>query len=169
MRVGISIDPPLAAIPPLLREEGVDVYQTVLRDPGRFGNYGVPEPADRAAAAADAPAEAPKARLRNVRRADRCIPWFSCPSDEQAAGWRDIDSVADLADYAYVLKPGGEIALRGTPAEVFAHADEIARSNIRPPLLAELFARLRAGAADAPEPELTVSDAAAALLRWRER
>jgi deoxyribonuclease-4 len=48
MRVGISIDPPLAAIPALLREEGVDVYQTVLRDPGRFGNYGVPEPADRA-------------------------------------------------------------------------------------------------------------------------
>ena len=49
MRVGISIDPPLAAIPALLHEEGVDVYQTVLRDPGRFGNYGVPEPPDRAA------------------------------------------------------------------------------------------------------------------------
>ncbi|HEV8534087.1 MAG TPA: TIM barrel protein [Methylomirabilota bacterium] len=49
MRVGLSIDPPLATIPALLRQEGVDVYQTVLRDPGRFGNYGVPEPADRAA------------------------------------------------------------------------------------------------------------------------
>ncbi|HEY7039863.1 MAG TPA: TIM barrel protein [Methylomirabilota bacterium] len=49
MRVGLSIDPPLAGIPPLLAAEGVDVYQTVLRDPGRFGNYGVPEPADRAA------------------------------------------------------------------------------------------------------------------------
>lgn len=49
MRLGLSVDPPLAAIPTLLREEGVDVYQTVLRDPGRFGNYGVPEPADRAA------------------------------------------------------------------------------------------------------------------------
>jgi len=49
VRVGLSIDPPLAAIPALLRAEGVDVYQTVLRDPGRFGNYGVPEPADRAA------------------------------------------------------------------------------------------------------------------------
>jgi apurinic endonuclease APN1 len=49
MRVGLSIDPPLAAIPGLLSAEGVDVYQTVLRDPGRFGNYGVPEPADRAA------------------------------------------------------------------------------------------------------------------------
>ena len=49
MRVGLSIDPPLASIPALLAAEGVDVYQTVLRDPGRFGNYGVPEPADRAA------------------------------------------------------------------------------------------------------------------------
>jgi deoxyribonuclease-4 len=49
VRVGLSVDPPLAAIPALLREEGVEVYQTVLRDPGRFGNYGVPEPADRAA------------------------------------------------------------------------------------------------------------------------
>ena len=49
MRVGLSIDPPLASIPALLSAEGVDVYQTVLRDPGRFGNYGVPEPADRAA------------------------------------------------------------------------------------------------------------------------
>jgi deoxyribonuclease-4 len=49
VRLGLSVDPPLAAIPALLREEGVDVYQTVLRDPGRFGNYGVPDPADRAA------------------------------------------------------------------------------------------------------------------------
>jgi deoxyribonuclease-4 len=49
MRVGLSIDPPLAAIPGILAEEGVEVFQTVLRDPGRFGNYGVPDPADRAA------------------------------------------------------------------------------------------------------------------------
>ena len=49
MRIGLSIDPPLAAIPGVLAEEGVDCFQTVLRDPGRFGNYGVPEPADRAA------------------------------------------------------------------------------------------------------------------------
>ncbi len=49
MRAGISIDPPLAAIPGMLTGEGVDVFQTVVRDPGRFGNFGVPEPADRAA------------------------------------------------------------------------------------------------------------------------
>jgi len=49
MRVGLSIDPPLAAIPGILARENVDVFQTVVRDPGRFGNYGVPEPPDRAA------------------------------------------------------------------------------------------------------------------------
>jgi len=49
MRVGLSIDPPLAAIPGILAQEGVDTFQTVVRDPGRFGNYGVPEPPDRAA------------------------------------------------------------------------------------------------------------------------
>src|ERR1700737_4869920 len=49
MRVGLSLAPPLGSIPALLPQEGVDGYQTVLRDPGRFGNYGVPEPADRAA------------------------------------------------------------------------------------------------------------------------
>lgn len=79
----------------------------------------------------------------------------------------DIDAVAELADYCYVLKTGGEIALTGTPGEVFARADEIARSNIRPPVLAELFAELKAAANDAPDPRLTVRDASAALIAWR--
>ena len=79
----------------------------------------------------------------------------------------DIDSVHELADYAYVLKPGGEIALRGTPREVFAHAELLAASNIKPPVLAELFAALREAAPDAPGPELSVQDAAAALLQWQ--
>jgi deoxyribonuclease IV len=49
VRAGLSIDPPLAAIPAMLTGEGVEVFQTVVRDTGRFGNFGVPEPADRAA------------------------------------------------------------------------------------------------------------------------
>src|SRR5258707_4653169 len=49
MRVGLSIDPPLGSIPALFTQGGGDVYQAVLGDPGRFGNSGVPEPADRAA------------------------------------------------------------------------------------------------------------------------
>lgn len=79
----------------------------------------------------------------------------------------DIDSVAELADYAYVLAPGGEIVLRGTPAEVFANVEAIASSNIRPPLLAELFAALAEESSDAPAPELDVAAASRALLRWR--
>ncbi len=78
----------------------------------------------------------------------------------------DIDSVHELADYCYVLKPGGEIALEGTPEEVFAHAEDIARSNIRPPILAELFNRLREIDPSAPPARLSVDDAAAALASW---
>ena len=79
----------------------------------------------------------------------------------------DIDSVHELADYAYVLKPGGEIALRGTPAEVFANAETLAHSNIKPPVLAELFSALRRVDESAPEPQLSVEDAAAALEAWK--
>lgn len=79
----------------------------------------------------------------------------------------DIDSVHELADYCYVLKTGGEIALEGTPADVFSRADDIARSNIRPPVLAELFARLAERDGSAPAPELDVTAAAEALARWK--
>jgi cobalt/nickel transport system ATP-binding protein len=79
----------------------------------------------------------------------------------------DIDTVPEFADYAYVLQQGGRIVLKGTPAEVFAHVDVMASGNIRPPILAELFARLRAQDASAPEPALTVPDAVAALAAWK--
>lgn len=79
----------------------------------------------------------------------------------------DIDAVPEFADYAYVLAPGGTIAVRGTPQEVFANASALRASNIRPPILAELFERLREEAPDAPDPVLTVEDAARALERWR--
>ena len=75
----------------------------------------------------------------------------------------DIDSVPEFADYATCSQPGGEIALKGTPAEVFAAAELIAASNIKPPVLAELFARLRERDASAPRPALTVEEAAEAL------
>jgi ABC-type multidrug transport system ATPase subunit len=79
----------------------------------------------------------------------------------------DIDSVHELADYAYVLKPGGEIALRGTPAEVFANADALARSNIKPPILAELFAALKEHDPSAPGPSLSIPEAVDELSRWK--
>jgi cobalt/nickel transport system ATP-binding protein len=79
----------------------------------------------------------------------------------------DIDTVPEFADYAYVLQPGGQIVLRGTPAEVFARVDLMAAGNIRPPVLAELFARLRDADPTAPAPALTIGDAVAELERWK--
>jgi cobalt/nickel transport system ATP-binding protein len=79
----------------------------------------------------------------------------------------DIDAVPEFADYAYVLEPGGHIALKGTPAEVFQDADAMVASNIRPPVLAELFARLRERDATVPAAALTVDQAAEELERWK--
>ena len=79
----------------------------------------------------------------------------------------DIDTVPEFADYAYVLQSGGRIVLKGTPVEVFAQTGLMAQGNIRPPILAELFALLRADDASAPDPALTVEEAAGALERWK--
>jgi cobalt/nickel transport system ATP-binding protein len=79
----------------------------------------------------------------------------------------DVDTVPEFADYAYVLQPGGRIALKGTPAEVFERPDLMRSSNIRPPILAALFARLRAEDASAPASALTVEEAAEALEGWK--
>jgi len=49
IRPAFHIDPPLAAIPDLLRADGVDAFQTTLRNPQRFGKDGVPDAADQAA------------------------------------------------------------------------------------------------------------------------
>ncbi len=49
MRPALHVDPPLAAIPAILRSDGVDAFQTTLRNPQRFGKAGIPEPADQAA------------------------------------------------------------------------------------------------------------------------
>lgn len=59
MRLGLHIDPPLAAIPAQLAAAGLDVFQTTLRDPHRFGNHGVPDEEDQAAFRAAAGAKPP--------------------------------------------------------------------------------------------------------------
>ncbi len=79
----------------------------------------------------------------------------------------DINSVPEFADYAYVLAPGGRIALSGTPEDLFSSADALASSNIEPPILAELFARLRERDATAPAPALSVAEAVDALTSWK--
>lgn len=79
----------------------------------------------------------------------------------------DIDSVPEWADYAYVLAPGGSIVFSGTPQEVFAKADLLAEGNIKPPILAELFAALGHADADAPTAALSIDEAVEALVRWK--
>jgi cobalt/nickel transport system ATP-binding protein len=79
----------------------------------------------------------------------------------------DIDAVPEFADYAYVLAPGGAIVLKGTPEEVFQHADIMRSGNIKPPVLAELFAALRKRDPSAPDAALTVEEAADAIEGWR--
>jgi cobalt/nickel transport system ATP-binding protein len=79
----------------------------------------------------------------------------------------DIDTVPEFADYAYVLAPGGTIALYGTPEELFAQEDTLADDNIRPPILAELFARLRERDHTAPASALSVPEAVDALAAWK--
>lgn len=81
----------------------------------------------------------------------------------------DIDSVPEFADYAYVLAPGGRIALSGTPEQLFASPDLLTEGNIEPPILAELFARLRERDASAPAPALSVAEAVEALAGWKGR
>lgn len=49
MRPAFHIDPPLKDIPGRLRADGIDAFQTTLRDPQRFGKTGIPDDADQAA------------------------------------------------------------------------------------------------------------------------
>ena len=79
----------------------------------------------------------------------------------------DIDTVPEFADYAYVLAAGGNIALSGTPEQLFAGADALAQDNVKPPILAELFARLRERDPTAPAPALSVAEAVEALAGWK--
>ena len=78
----------------------------------------------------------------------------------------DIDAVGEFADFCYVLRHGGEIALAGPPQEVFAHAELLERSNIRPPLVGALFAGLADVSGLAPAPALTTREAVGSLMDW---
>ncbi len=55
----------------------------------------------------------------------------------------DLNLVAGFADKVYVLAKGHGVVAAGTPAEIFLKTDAIKASNIDPPLLTELFLRLR--------------------------
>ena len=73
-----------------------------------------------------------------------------------------------MADRVYVLVRGGEIVAQGPPAEIFLDPGLLRRSNIEPPVLAELFERLDALGMKLGRP-MTVDEAAEALAEWSAR
>jgi len=80
----------------------------------------------------------------------------------------DVNVVKAMADQVYVLVGGGEIRAQGSPDEVFRRPDLLRASNLEPPVLAELFARLEDHGISLGRP-LTVDEAARALVEWGAR
>jgi hypothetical protein len=70
-----------------------------------------------------------------------------------------------MADIVYVLAGRGEIVTQGTPEEVFRDAARLRRSNVEPPVLAELFQRLEEMGVTLGRP-LAVEEAARAIADW---
>ncbi len=65
----------------------------------------------------------------------------------------DLNLVAAFADRVYVLARGKGVLTAGTPAEIFSQAEALKASNIDPPLLTELFMKLRERGLDVVIPE----------------
>jgi cobalt/nickel transport system ATP-binding protein len=80
----------------------------------------------------------------------------------------DVNVVKAMADVVYVLLRGGEIVAQGSPEAVFRDPAMLRRSNVEPPVLAELFQRLEERGVGLGRP-LTLEDAARALLEWSAR
>ena len=76
----------------------------------------------------------------------------------------DLNLVGSLADRVYVLARGEGVVAAGTPVEIFTHADALKRSNIDPPVLTELFNRLREKGMGLKMP-VNVDQAVADLIR----
>jgi cobalt/nickel transport system ATP-binding protein len=55
----------------------------------------------------------------------------------------DLNLVAAFADRVYVLARGHGVITAGTPADIFMQVEALRASNIDPPLLTELFLKLR--------------------------
>ncbi len=77
----------------------------------------------------------------------------------------DVDTVPRFADAVFMLVAGGQIVQRGTHERIFSRADLLARSNVEPPVLSQLFDSLRQCGLDLGHP-MTVEEAASALMSW---
>lgn len=76
----------------------------------------------------------------------------------------DLNLVGSFADRVYVLAKGEGVVTAGAPMEVFKKSDAFKRSNIDPPVLTELFSRLRETGITVDTP-MTVDEAVADLTR----
>jgi len=77
----------------------------------------------------------------------------------------DLNLVASLADRVYVLAKGEGVVAAGTPVEIFTNVAALKRSSIDPPVLTELFNKLRANGIDLQMP-VDVDRAVADLTRF---
>ena len=80
----------------------------------------------------------------------------------------DVNAVSAMADRVYVLLRGGEIVAQGPPSDIFRDPGLLRRSNIEPPVLAELFQRLDELGVEAGRPE-NLEDAARAIAKLAGR
>jgi cobalt/nickel transport system ATP-binding protein len=78
----------------------------------------------------------------------------------------DVNLVPAMADVVYLLLRGGEVVAHGSPRDIFADVELLRRSNLEPPVLSELTARLAAHGLDLGHP-VSVEEAARAIAAWR--
>ncbi len=80
----------------------------------------------------------------------------------------DLNLVGSFADRVYVLAKGEGVVTAGTPLDIFTQVDALRRSSIDPPVLTELFNRLRENGVDLAMP-VNVEQAVDDLLRFLKR
>jgi cobalt/nickel transport system ATP-binding protein len=80
----------------------------------------------------------------------------------------DLNLVGSFADRVYVLAKGEGVVTAGTPMEIFTQVDALRRSSIDPPVLTELFNRLRENDVDLAMP-VNMEQAVDDLLRFLKK
>ena len=80
----------------------------------------------------------------------------------------DLNLVGSFADRVYVLAKGEGVVTAGTPLDIFTQIDALRRSSIDPPVLTELFNKLRKHGADLAMP-VNMEQAVDDLLRFLKK
>jgi len=80
----------------------------------------------------------------------------------------DLNLVGSFADRVYVLAKGEGVVTAGTPLDIFTQVDALRRSSIDPPVLTELFNRLRENGVDLAMP-INMEQALDDLLRFLKK